>query len=251
MNGKVCNYVFRRIAKPKDGGWFEANKQFVAPLPIPEGDVEIMQSVAERAERIQTLHTRRHNILEGIDRRRSVLRLRNRPESWLFPELQSLEDLEAKAPHALNSEQRQSWAQQRYDEELIGRCERLGTRLSPGVELSAELVGGELRFLIDGVVAVDRVFVDDEERTFIAAQWKVLAATMSVTASSNGKKLSTSLRRLAVATDNPAAVRQMIELERKLGEVETQIAEAESEINQLLYNLYELDRDDIRRIEEG
>ena len=36
MNGKVCNYVFRRIAKPKDGGWFEANKQFVAPLRSPK-----------------------------------------------------------------------------------------------------------------------------------------------------------------------------------------------------------------------
>ena len=251
MNGKVCNYVFRRIAKPKDGGWFEANKQFIAPLPIPEGEVEIMREVAERAERAQALHTQRHNILESIERRRSVLRLRNRPESWLFPELESLVHLGAEAPNALNAEQRMSWAQQRYDEELIGRWERLGARLSPGVELSAEQVGGELRFLIDGVVAVDHVFVDDEEGTFIAAQWKVLAATMSVTASSNGKRLSKSLRRLAVATDNPAAVRQIIEFERNLSEVETQIADAETEINQLLYNLYDLDTDAIRRIEEG
>ncbi len=37
LNGRVADFVFRRIAKPKDGGYFEANKQFIAPLPIPMG----------------------------------------------------------------------------------------------------------------------------------------------------------------------------------------------------------------------
>ena len=209
MNGKVCDYVFRRIAKPKDGGWFEANKQFIAPLPIPVGAVGVMQAVADRAQRLQALHTQRRNILENIGRRGSVLRNRSRPESWLFPDLPSREDLETQAPHALDFDQRSNWARRRFEDELAARHEQLGERLEPGVEMSAELVSGELRFLIDGMVVVDRVFVDEEEGPFIAAQWKVLAATMSVTASSNGKRLSKSLRRLAVATDNPAAVEQL------------------------------------------
>ena len=74
---------------------------------------------------------------------------------------------------------------------------------------------------------------------------------MSVTASSTGKRLSASLRRLAVATDNPEAVRQIIELEGQLDAVEVEIADAETEINQRLYQLYALDDDDIRRIERG
>ena len=159
--------------------------------------------------------------------------------------------MEAQAPRALDSEQRSDWTRQRFNEELDARHERLGEHLDPGVELTAELVNGELRFLIDGVVVVDRVFVDDEEGPFIAAQWKVLAATMSVTASSTGKRLSASLRRLAVATDNPEAVRQIIELEGQLDAVEVEIADAETEINQRLYQLYALDDDDIRRIERG
>ena len=85
----------------------------------------------------------------------------------------------------------------------------------------------------------------------MVAQWKVLAATMSVTASSNGKKLSKSLRRLAVAADNPAAVQQIMALQRQVDTVEAEIAEAELEVNQLLYQLYGLDADDIRRIEQG
>lgn len=251
MNGRVCDFVFRRIAKPKDGGWFEANKQFIVPLPIPMGDDETMQAVANRAQRLQALHTQQRNTLEDIGRRGSVLRKRSRPESWLFPDLPSREDLETQAPHALDSEQRSKWARQRFEEDLAARHEQLGERLEPGVEVSAELVSGELRFLIDGVVVVDRVFVDEDEGPFIAAQWKVLAATMSVTASSSGKRLSKSLRRLAVATDNPAAVEQIIALQRELDTVEAEMIEAELEIDQLLYQLYGLDEDDIRRIEQG
>ena len=52
LNGKVCDYVFRRTAKPKDGGWFEANRQFIAPLPIPRDNAETMQGVADRAQRL-------------------------------------------------------------------------------------------------------------------------------------------------------------------------------------------------------
>ena len=33
LNARVADFVFRRIAKPKDGRYFEANKQFIAPLP--------------------------------------------------------------------------------------------------------------------------------------------------------------------------------------------------------------------------
>ena len=251
LNCKVCNFVFRRIAKPKDGGWFEANKQFIAPLPIPEVEAEVMRTVADRARRLQTLHTERRNLRGGIVRRRSVLRARRRPEAWLFPDLPSLAELEAQAPNALDDEQRNGWVRQRFNQELAGRHESLGARLSPGVELSAELADGELRFLVDGVVAVDRVFVHDEEGPFIAAQWKVLAASMPVTASTDGKKLSSSLRLLAVAIDNPAAVRQIIDLERGLDTVEARIAAAESEINQLLYGLYDLSPEEIRLIEGG
>ena len=207
--------------------------------------------VARFAEQLQQLHTRRRNILEDISRRRSVLRDRRRSESWLFPDLPSLTDIELQAPSSLDSEQRKDWAHRRYAQELAGRHERLGTRLSPGVNLSAELIDGELRFLVDGAVAIDRIFVDDEEGPFVASQWKVLAATMSVTASADGARLSSLLRRLAIATDNPPAARQIIELGNDLDIIETRIAGAETEMNELLYRLYDLDPDDIRQIEQG
>ena len=251
INGPVANFVFRRISKPFRGNYRSANKQFIAPLPIPETNEQQCIAVAQIAEQLQQLHTRRRNILEDISRRRSVLRERKRPESWLFPELPSVTDLEAQAPSNLDAEQRKDWARQRYVQELAGRHERLGARLYPGVDLSAELVDGELRFLVDDALAVERIFVDDEEGPFLAAQWKVLSARMSVTASTNGTRLSSSLRRLAIATDNPPAVRQIMALQSDLDVVEAQIAGREAEMNELLYHLYDLCPDHIARIEEG
>ena len=251
LNGPVANFVFRRISKPFRGNYRSANKQFIAPLPIPAATQQERSVVARFAEQLQQLHTRRRNILEDISRRRSVLRDRRRSESWLFPDLPSLTDIELQAPSSLDSEQRKDWAHRRYAQELAGRHERLGTRLSPGVNLSAELIDGELRFLVDGAVAIDRIFVDDEEGPFVASQWKVLAATMSVTASADGARLSSLLRRLAIATDNPPAARQIIELGNDLDIIETRIAGAETEMNELLYRLYDLDPDDIRQIEQG
>jgi hypothetical protein len=114
--------------------------------------------------------------------------------------------------------------------------------------MAAELENGELRFFVDGAPAVDRVFVNDEEGPFIAAQWKLLAATFSVTPTTDGKKLSAALRKLSVS-DNLAAVQQIIDLQRRLTVLETEIADAERELNALLYRLYDLSPEDIRLVE--
>ena len=49
LNGKVADFVFRRIAKPKNNFYFEANKQFIAPLPIPRVTEEQKSDVVLRA----------------------------------------------------------------------------------------------------------------------------------------------------------------------------------------------------------
>ena len=251
LNGPVANFVFRRISKPFRGNYRSANKQFIAPLPVPAATDEQRVVISCFAEQLQQLHTRRRDILEDIGRRRSVLRERRRPESWLFPDLPGLKELEAQAPSMLDSEQREDWVRRRFSESLAERHERLGARLSPGVNLAVELSGGELRFLVDDAVVVDRIFLDEEEAPFVAAQWKVLAASLSVTASTDGARLSSALRRLAVATDNHAAVRQIMEFGSDLDRVDLQIGDTEAELNEILYGLYGLDSEHIRRVEEG
>ena len=251
LNGLVAGFVFRRISKPFRGNYRSANKQFIAPLPVPKATEEERSAVARMAEVLQELHTHRRHILEDVGRRHSVMRDPVRKESWLFPSLRNRNELEHEAPNALGPKERKDWAREHFKSELGKRHDRLGARLSPGMELSAELVDGELRFLVDGVVAVDRIFVDADDGAFVIAQWKVLASTMPVTASTSGAKLSKALRRLAVASDNPEAARQIIKLGGDLNVVEAQISKAEEEINKLLYRLYGLEENDIRRVEAG
>lgn len=176
--------------------------------------------------------------------------MRSKPESWLFPNLPSIRDLRREAPQRLDAEAREQWANERYAEALEARRNDLGANLRPGVAMAGELENGELRFYVDGAPAVDRLFVNDEEGPFIAAQWKLLAASFSVTPKTDGKKLSAALRRLSVP-DNPAVVRQIIDLQYRLADLEAEITEVERDLNALLYGLYNLSPEDIRLVEVG
>ena len=72
LNGPIADRVFRATAKPKAGGYYEANRQFIAPLPIPPADGESRRTVADRARRLQALHTRRAEALAELGDRLAV-----------------------------------------------------------------------------------------------------------------------------------------------------------------------------------
>jgi hypothetical protein len=237
-------FVFQRIAKVKAGGFFEANKQFIAPLPIPPASAEDQSAVAAKARALQGAHTARRDTLALIERRLSATRQRNKPETWLFPDLKTKEELISAAPVRLDAEERRKWADQRYSLDLAALHETITARLYPGASLFASFADGELSFAVDGMPVVSRIFVSANEGELIAAQWKVLAATFAITEKTDGKKLANALRKLAVA-DNPAVVQQIIALEQELSALEADIARQESEMNSLVYRLYGLSQADI------
>ncbi len=53
LNGPVATFVLRRISKPFRGGYYSANKQFIAPLPIPIVDGVGMAAIAAKARALQ------------------------------------------------------------------------------------------------------------------------------------------------------------------------------------------------------
>jgi hypothetical protein len=250
LNSRIVDFVFRRIAKVKDGGYFEANKQFIAPLPIPVASKKDRDTVATRAKELQSAHTKRRDILSEIERRLSAMRFRNKPDTWVLPGLRTMREVEADAPARLDAEKKRAWASLRYNLDLASRHDAITARLKPGASLSASFKDGELSFSVDDVPVVERIFVDTAEGEFIAAQWKVLCSTFSVTEKTDGKKLTNALRKLAVA-DNSALVAQIIEREGALSALETDIAVKEREMDALVNRLYELTNDDVRVIKAG
>jgi hypothetical protein len=239
LNGPVCNFVFRKIGKVKVGGFYEANKQFIAPLPVPLADDEARKQVEECAKKLQAAHTARKCVLDDIEKCMETVQLKARPESWLFPTLERRKSLADRAPKKLSNDEKAEWVSQKYDEALQGKYDEVGSRLESGATLDAAYEGGELSLSVGGVRVIDRIFVDGAEGMFILAQWKVLAQPFPVTEKTDGKKLCNALRRLAV-TDNPAIVSQIIKLEKQLGALESDIANEEALLNGLVYRLYGL-----------
>lgn len=250
LNGKVADFVFRRIGRVKSGGFFEANKQFIAPLPIPLASPDDQVSIATKAKALQAAHTARRDLLIEIERRFSSARFRNKPETWLFPDLKSKRDLLAQAPARLDAEKKREWAEQRYDLDLASCHDSISARLKPGASMSASFEKGELCLSIEGIPVVERIFVDTAEGEFIVAQWKVLCSTFSITEKTDGKKLANALRKLAVA-DNPALVAQIIDREKKLSSLETEITVKEREMETLLDQIYGLTEAEVRVINKA
>jgi hypothetical protein len=248
LNSPACNFVFRRIAKPKDGGYFEANKQFIGPLPVANAAADTRARIAELAAQLQDLHTQRRDALKDISRRSAVLKYRNRPEIWLFPTLKSKKGLEGEAPGKLGPDARKAWASQRYQLAMDARLSDLGANLAPGAVLDAEFKDGELKFFIGGYAAIDKIFLSQAEGEFVAAQWKVLASTYSITEKTDGKRLANALRRIGESS-NPALIAQIIERQQKLSKIEKKIAKAESSLNTLVYGHYGLNAAEIAIIE--
>ena len=114
LNSRIVDFVFRRIAKVKDGGFFEANKQFIAPLPIPSASAKDRSLIAAGAKALQAVHTARRDVVARIARRLSATRSRKKPETWLFAGLKSKHDLVAEAPAPLDDDEKREWADRRY-----------------------------------------------------------------------------------------------------------------------------------------
>lgn len=252
LNAPVCDYVFKRIAKPKDGGYFEANKQFIAPLPITNATPEQKSQVAEKAKNLQTLHTRRRDLLLRIDKRLDSGQCADgkRDESWFWSDVKTPAEFKTEAPPELKGKDRTAWAKAEREKKLAARLETIDALLRPGATLEAREEYGELQFLADGVPLIQGIFLDEEEAPFIAAQWRQKARRTNVTEKFTAKKLVNALLKLR-QTENPAIRSQLVQIDTQIQELDREIADAEADMNRLTYRLYNLTEEEIRLVEAG
>jgi hypothetical protein len=244
LNAPVADYVFKRVGRIKQGNFYEANKQFIAPLPIPAATPEQRANISGHARTLQASHSSRRDVVERISRRMQTLRSQLKPDTWLFPDLRAKRDFQKDAPSTLDTNGRKEWALKKYDEAIDNLHDGIGQRLHPGVSLEAHLDQGELSFSLDGVRVISRIFETEQNAKFILAQWKVLASTLPVTTNTTGERLSNALRRL-ILNDGSPAIEQIMQLQAELSTVEAHIAEEELQLNSIIYDLYDLNSADI------
>ena len=236
LNGPICDWVFRRIAKPKDNKFFEANRQFIVPLPIPLPNRRTRTAIATAARGLQRLHSEARDITEEMRRRVANAVTQNRPITFVYPTLRSATQRRTNAPRGVDAA---SWAKRDYDNDLQERYQTIQEALHPDVIVEAHFQRGELKVLADGIVLLDGIFVG-AEGTFIAAQWNAGFDGFSPTKANAGRALVSLLRRLIV-TDNTALIDQLVQLQGQLAEQKRLVAEAEGTMNEALFALYNLD----------
>lgn len=250
LNASAAGFVFRRISKPFRGDFRSANKQFIAPIPVPRSSADDEAALERDAERLQELHNEERQALDDIARRLASIRIRPRSDEWLFPDLPDLEDLKDQAPKRMIGTERRRWAKERLARELEARHDTLGERLKPGVALAAELDRGELRFLIDGIPAISGIFPPPGQAAFILAQWNVLASQTEVSARLKGKRLATELRKVSMEAD-AHIMADVIRLQEEVAAAQKEIATLERRINETIYKLHDLTTEEIELIESA
>jgi len=175
LNGPVADFVFRRIGKPKQGGWYEANKQFIAPLPIPNASPEARADIVALARRLQERWTDRRNLLQQAADRLSVLARARHPARWLWPDLPSLPDVSEKAPKGLQLPSlRREWAEERLDEMEAARVEALQAALDRGGRRQVRFERGELRLYVSGTVVLDKIYLNEAAGQLTETYWRWL-----------------------------------------------------------------------------
>jgi hypothetical protein len=237
LNGRVADFVFRRIGKPKMGGYFEANRQFIAPLPVPKASLEDEATVSAMARTLQSGWTRRRELTTAASERLSVLARVRHGERWLWPDLPRLGDVEDQAPRALRAaSERHAWAEAELAKEVAARREALEARIGHAQRFVVEFATGELRLLADGASVVSRIYLDEAAGVLTRAYWRWL---MLSHAAPEPAALVRELMRPPTETDAPAAA-QFVRLVEELADIDGRLAVAEKQINDRLYELYGL-----------
>ena len=213
LNAPVCNFIWRRTSKPFQNDYRSANKQFIAPLPIPTASASDRVEVARLAKELQRLHTLRRELISRCDIRLSSDQTTadKRKESWLCAD-------------------------------AIKRADKLAVwdmLLQPGARLSAVHGDDELQVRIDDTVALE--LFDLPETAYIAAQWRHAFRGVNVTESFDAKRLVKLLLNLR-STDHDELKQRLIELDREVCQAEVFITATEIEMNELVYRLYGLDK---------
>ena len=245
LNGQVANFVFRRTSKPFMNDYRSANKQFIAPLPVPRADAKTQAAIGARARQLQESWTNRRDLLKAANERLSTLPRAANKHRFLWPDLPNLSDLKAQAPKKLLNHEKTDWAHARLEEHEAQKIEALQGFLNGGGELQSSFANGELRLTCGGAVVLGKIYMDDADGKLAEVYWRYLILSRP----KDAKSFASSLARIP-ASPELAAARQFIERVNDLLRETEAIRAQEREMNNALYVLYNLTEDERLLIEK-
>ena len=250
LNSPIANFVWRLIAKPFQNDYRSANKQFIAPLPIPVATSEEQSIVGQWAKELQSLTTEMRDVhakIADILARATEAWLR-KPE-WLWPDVHDIAYWKNACQAGMKGAELTNWAKQQWDKAIEMHLNNLRARLFPSASFDAESTEGRLTLLIDGVpVIIAYPDATQRELDFVALQWRYRARSKPLTESTTARQLLDRLLTLR-RTDNASAYAQLVQMESRVTLIEKAIDAKEREINDLIANLFGLSQEERQFIE--
>ncbi len=243
----VSNELFSWFSKPFRGDYLSANKQYIAPLPIPRASPEDRATVAALARHLQAGTTERERLRAALADRLNRVARRNHPVDWLLPDVHSPERIAVGRPATLDPRDTKSWVDKRQQAQLESALARLDDAIRLDSQLKAELVDGELRLLVDGAT-VASAYVEADTAPFLLAQWQLAALEFEPKRKNDGKRLVAALRKLGTDAD-PALRDQIIERQGTLAALSAELARLEVELHEVTCRLFGLTAEERRRVE--
>ncbi len=247
LNSAVSNFVFTRIARPKSGGYFDIETQFLAPLPVPKARPEQKADVGSRAKALQELHTKRRDKLKALEKRFETCPVKKRNEDWIFPQVGAMDHWKTKAPADMAARDKTKWAKNQRALKIEERIEGIDNRRNPSAVFYSHFVEGEMVFTVDGVPVIDKVFVNDKDGQHILTYWQHIARTTSVTEKFKAQTLINKLCATPM-TENTDLAAQISTLTDEIDALDVNIAARETVLNEIIYDLYALTEEERRVI---
>jgi hypothetical protein len=248
LNSRTADFLFKRIGKPKAGGYYEANKQFIAPLPIPNASKQQKQELGNIASQLQALTTERRDKLHLAAKRLEACTIQKRPHSFLWPTINDPSYWKKQNPKNLKGRELTAWAKIHYEGLLEEKLSSLDAALPAGSRFDADYKDGELRLLVSGRVTIDKTFVDTDIGDFIAAQWQYLSRITNITDKTIAKTIADKLCKV-YSSENAALKAQFVTLMQEVLVLEHQIDQLEADLNKQIYALYKLTDKEIQLVE--
>lgn len=249
LNSPTTNFVFKWLGKPKDNGYFEANKQFIAPLPIPKAHRKDRAALSALAKDMQERRTERVRLSLDLEERLKGTARVNLPVERILPGVRPIAELEEASPKTVRAPERKAWVdvQRAADEEsAIARIDGL---IHAASEADVLLERGKLSFRIDEQ-EVARMFVDDAQAALVTAQWRTAALDFDPHGKGDAGRLVSRLRRLATSAE-PAVAGQIIAIGEALATLTAVLRGDEAQLHELTCLLFNLTDEERALVEAG
>jgi hypothetical protein len=238
INAPVTNVIFGWLTKPFRGEYKSANKQFIAPLPIPKGDRISRASLSALAKGMQERRTAQVDKRAALEERLQTTDRANWPLEKLLADVRSIEAVTAAVPNSVAPSDRKAWvdAEREADEETA--YARIDAMIRLDSEFAVTLADGKLALAIDEQEAA-RVFVSDAEAALVEAQWRCIAIDTQPTGKGDAKRLVQRLRRVATRAE-PAVAGQIVAIGNELSALDAVIRDDEAQLHEMTCALFNL-----------